>query len=155
MKQGQVKQPEPRPGVEVGDEVYFHHADGPRSGKVVAHGRHGCTIKADDAHHKVPWKHLLGHKKRAPQQYRVVEEGDDGMIVEDKAGRRRFIAVPPEAREEQMIVKSSDGGGRLVQLVRDVAPAPREEQSAELLTKSDNLRIILLWKAGGMPALPE
>lgn len=114
--------PKALPGVDIGDEVYFHHASGPRAGKVVCHGKHGVTVECDGKHHKARWEHVLGHKRRATQQYRIVDEGEDGMIVEDSRGKRRFIAIPPEAREEQMIVKSLDGGSRLVLFLKADGP---------------------------------
>lgn len=84
------------------DEVYFHKSGVPVSGKVVCTGRHGCTVEHEGAHHKVKWEHLSGHKKRAPQRYTVVEEGEDGIIVKDAAGKRRYVGIPPEARAEQL-----------------------------------------------------
>lgn len=81
-----------------GDEVYFHHNGEPKSGKVTAAGRHGCTVKHGDTEHKLKWEHLAGHKSRAPQNYKIIEQGEDGIIVEDAAGKRRFVAIPPEAR---------------------------------------------------------
>lgn len=95
-----------KPDVIVGDEVYCHHPKGPHAGKVKAHGEHGVTL---DSGHKVRWEHVLGHKRRAGQEYSVVDEGEDGMIVQDKNGLRQFVAVPPEARTENMVVKSQAG----------------------------------------------
>lgn len=96
-------------GVDIGDELYFHHAGEPRSGRVVAHGKHGCTLDCDGKHHPVKWDRVLGHKKRASQHYSVVDQGEDGMIVEDASGKKRFISVPGDAREDQMVAKSFDG----------------------------------------------
>lgn len=114
--------PEPLPGVDVGDELYVHHMSGPCAGKVVAHGKHGVTVELDGAQHKVHWDKVLGHKKRAAQQYRVVDEGEDGMIVEDARGQRRFMGIPPDAREDKMVMKSLDGGGRLLLFVKGDGP---------------------------------
>lgn len=102
----QSKPAKPRDGQPVsancGDEVYFHKAGQPVSGKVLAAGRHGCTIDHGGKQHKVKWEHLVGHKKRAPQRYTVVEEGEDGLIVADGTGRKRYVGIPPEARTEQL-----------------------------------------------------
>jgi hypothetical protein len=113
MKPQAKEKPVQNPGVDVGDEVYINHVKGPCAGKVVAHGEHGATVEVDGKRHKVGWKHLLGAKKRAAQHYNVIDEGEDGMIVEDAAGMRRYITVAPEAREDKMIVKAF-GGNRLV-----------------------------------------
>lgn len=85
-----------------GDEVYFHKAGTPVSGKVLCAGQHGCTVEHGGAQHKVKWEHIAGHKKRAVQRYRVLEEGSDGMIVADSTGTRRYVGIPPEARGERL-----------------------------------------------------
>lgn len=122
MKPQQSAKPaEPVPGVTVGDELYLHHPAGPVVCKVVAHGAHGVTVDHGGKHHKIRWERVLGHKKRATQAYKVIDEGEDGMIVEDAAGSRRFLNIPPEAREEQMMVKS-DGGNRLVLFMKADGP---------------------------------
>ena len=84
------------------DEVYFHHKGTPKSGKVICTGKHGCTVDCGGEQHKLKWEHLAGHKKRAPQRYKVVEEGEDGIIVEDVSGKRRLVSIPPEARAERL-----------------------------------------------------
>ena len=88
-----------------GDEVFFHRRGTPVVGKVLAAGQHGCTVEHGGKRHKVKWEHVSGHKKRAVQRYRVVEKGEDGLIVEDDGGRRRFVGIPPEARGERLTVK--------------------------------------------------
>ena len=101
-----AKEPEPRPGVEVGDHLYVHHQGQPCSGVVRAHGKHGVTVEIDKQQHKVKWDKVLGHKKRAQQRYNVIEQGEDGMLVEDGQGKRRFVAVPNEAKEDPMVAKA-------------------------------------------------
>lgn len=84
------------------DEVYFHHRGEPKSGKVLCAGKHGCTVDCGGEQHKLKWEHLAGHKKRTPQRYTVVEEGEDGLIVQDASGKRRLVSIPPEARAERL-----------------------------------------------------
>lgn len=100
------KDPEPRAGVEVGDHLYVHHKGQPCTGRVVSHGKHGVTVDIDAQHHKVKWDKVLGHKQRLPQRYSIVDQGEDGMLVEDDQGRRRFIGVPNDSKEDPMVAKS-------------------------------------------------
>lgn len=101
----QTDQQAPRANLE--DEVFFHHETGPRSGKVVATGRHGCTVDHGGKHHKVKWEHVAGVKKRAQVRYRVLEKGEDGLIVQDHRGARRYVGVPPEAKSESLTLENS------------------------------------------------
>jgi len=94
-----------------GDEVYFHKAGLPVSGKVVCAGQHGCTVEHGGEHHKVKWEHVAGHKKRTMQRYRVLEEGADGIIVADNAGNRRYVGIPPEARSDRLVMRKSSANG--------------------------------------------
>lgn len=98
--------PEPKPGVDVGDHVYVHHRGSPCTGRVLSHGAHGVTVHIDGRQHKVKWDKVLGHKRRAVQRYNIVDEGEDGMIVADAAGRRRYIATPNDAKEDPMVAKA-------------------------------------------------
>ena len=85
-----------------GDEVYFHHKGQPKAGKVLCTGRHGCTVEHEGEKHKLKWEHLAGHKSRSQQDYKVLDHGEDGLIVENQHGKRRFLGIPPEARAEQL-----------------------------------------------------
>lgn len=100
------QEPEPRGDVEVGDHLYVHHQGQPCTGVVHAHGRHGVTVEVDGQRHQVKWDKVLGHKKRAQQRYNVIEQGEDGMLVEDAQGKRRFVAISNEAKEDPMVAKS-------------------------------------------------
>lgn len=111
MKIKKNPEPEPKPGVMAGDEVFFRHSSGDRSGIVGATGKHGCTIHCDGAYHKVRWAHIHGHKRRASQHYNVIESGEDGHIVEDAAGIRRYIGIANEAREDPLVAKADKPGG--------------------------------------------
>lgn len=84
-----------------GDEVYFYHKGEPKVGKVLCAGRHGCTVEHDGEQHRLKWRHLSGHKSRVQQHYRVVDEGEDGVIVENQHGKRRLLRVSREARDDR------------------------------------------------------
>jgi hypothetical protein len=90
------------PKAYAGDEVFFQMGKHPASGRVVATGKHGCTIECGGKQHKVKWEQVAGHKKRAMQRYRVLEQGEDGLIVSDGNGQRRYVGIPPEARGERL-----------------------------------------------------
>src|SRR3546814_11539678 len=77
-----AKKPAPGQDVYPGDEVFFDHRAGPLSGRVLAYGRHGCTVDVAGKRHKVEWGRVLGHKKRAKLDVRVLDHGEDGMVVE-------------------------------------------------------------------------
>ena len=128
------QEPEPRGDVEVGDHIYVHHQGQPCTGVVQAHGRHGCTIAIDGQHHKVKWDKVLGHKKRAPLRYDVLEHGEDGMLVKDASGRRRFVKVPPEARDVADLAKSLMAPGAL-------------HYTEEITMKNREREVVLLFKA--------
>lgn len=85
-----------------GDEVFFHHQGEPRAGLVTAAGRHGCTISHKGETLQVPWKQVAGHKRRAKQPFKLLDAGDDGVIVADKTGRKRYIAAPRQAPDEPL-----------------------------------------------------
>ena len=83
----------PIPGIEPDDHVFFRHdAKGVASGRVVCHGKHGCTIDHEGKHHRVYWSNVLGHKERKERSFNVVEHGEAGAIVEDEKGKRRFVS---------------------------------------------------------------
>lgn len=103
-----------RKPVEIGDEVYCSHEGDPITGRIVAHGKHGCTVDCEGKQHRVKWNSVLGHKKRSEQRFTIIDEGEDGIIVEDANGKRRFIAMPPESREDPLVMKSLNSDGRVV-----------------------------------------
>ncbi|MDP3327181.1 zeta toxin family protein [Parvibaculum sp.] len=93
------------PDVEVGDEVYFHHPKkGPHWGSVIAHGKHGATLSADGGRHRVRWDRMLGHKVRVRPEYKVLADGEDGLVVEGNGGRRKFIS---DSVHEEPVRKSN------------------------------------------------
>lgn len=81
-------------GVGVDDHVFFHRdGAGPAAGRVVCHGVHGCQVEDDaGARHKVRWGRVLGLKKRAVREGKVVDRGEAGAIIEHEGGRRVFVA---------------------------------------------------------------
>ena len=102
---------EPRPDVIPGDEVFFNHPSGPLSGKVVACGQHGVTLKTGKIIHKIKWPHILGHKKRNSQAYQITDSGEDGHLVTDASGKRRYIGIPNEAHADPLVAKAARPGG--------------------------------------------
>lgn len=106
-------------GVHRGDHVYVNTPRGPCSGEVKAVGKHGCTVHIDGASHKVPWDRILGHKLRVQHEVRMIDDGEDGAIVELPDGERRFVAGPvDEGTEEERaagkLVKAIEGGARVI-----------------------------------------
>ena len=121
MKKPAKPKQTPRPGVEPGDEVFFHHEGQPSSGRVVCHGAHGCTIDHSGEKRRVYWSDVLGHKRRAQKQFEVLDRGDDGAIVRDQSGRARFVsgAVPePDTRPDE----TEDDVSVVRQAVQECAP---------------------------------
>lgn len=107
MKPAQPKTEEPvNPGVIAGDEVFFHAGTEHQSGKVLCCGKHGATIQAGEQQHKVKWDRILGHKKRAKQRYVVIEEGEDGYMIEDANGSRRYLGVANVAKQDPLVTKA-------------------------------------------------
>lgn len=82
------------PDVERHDEIYFRHPKGAKVGRVLSRGEHGCWVECDGARHQVRWTDYHGHKTRVRPEVKVVDQGDDGMLVEDRSGNRRFISDP-------------------------------------------------------------
>lgn len=82
------------PDCERHDEVYFRHPSGPKVGRVLSRGQHGCWVECDGARHQMRWADYHGHKTRVRSEVKVVDEGDDGLLVEDRSGRRRFVSDP-------------------------------------------------------------
>ena len=101
--------PEAYPGVEPGDSLYIHHPKrGPLAVKVHAQGRHGITATDSEGNwHRAQWQHVLGAKQRLSQRLTLVDQGEDGAIVEDEQGQRRYIAIDPEARPDPEPLRKS------------------------------------------------
>lgn len=95
------------PDVERHDEVYFRHASGPKAGRVLSRGAHGCVIEADGERHKVRWEHFLGHKVRVRPDVKVVDKGEDGFLVEDRGGARRFVRDPVGVIDPEPLKKAA------------------------------------------------
>lgn len=135
------KEPVPNHDVSVGDHVYFKHSDGPRSARVTATGKHGITVRHEKKHHKVKWNNVLGHKSRKAQKYDVLDEGEDGLIVQDEKGQRKYINVPPESRGEKMVLdKSFSSAGRIVFFAKAGSIANRPGLALQEVQHKDGTR---------------
>lgn len=123
MTQRPAAKPQKEPkDVAVGDELYVHHCGQPHTCRVVAHGRHGVTGEVEGEHHPFTWDKVLGHKKRATLRYAIKDQGEDGMILEDRAGNRRYMATPNESKEDPYMAKAF--GGRPVLFLK-ADPQPK------------------------------
>lgn len=141
MNKLQKNEPQPKPDVIAGDEIYFHHKGRPCAGRVVATGKHGVTVHHENEHKRVKWGHVLGHKKRMQQKYQVLDEGEDGMIVQDESGNSRYVHVPPEAKGEKMVLAKSFGGGhRLVIFTKGGPIANRPGLSLQPVTDKNGVQ---------------
>lgn len=122
------------PRAHPGDEVYFRHAEhGPMSGKVLAAGAHGCTVKCPKGqNHKVRWSDLHGHKQRAERHAKIIEQGEDGSICETEDGKRFYLAgdMPKDEPEQDPVEKMTKA---LRTVMRDLR---RRKPSEELMTKT-------------------
>ena len=122
MSPSKNKQPAQNPGVRAKDHVYFQHGADVRHGRVLACGAHGATVDCDGSTHRVTWDRVLGHKQRAKVAVRVVDQGEDGAIVEDERGRRQFLrnndaGGEPEKEVDDM-QKSGNPGVKMALLVK-------------------------------------
>ena len=81
-------------GIDLGDSVYVRHPKrGAMAVTVSAVGKHGFTARCENGErHRVPWDGYLGHRARMLHRYELVEQGADGALVKDGAGRHRFMA---------------------------------------------------------------
>lgn len=118
---GRKRQSLAKPGIEVGDQIYFECKTGPRAGRVCSKGKHGCVIDCDGERHNVRWGSILGHKQRSAQRFTILDEGEDGVIVEDASGQRRYLSIPPNTggdEDDFQMSKSFNLGGRVVMLLK-------------------------------------
>lgn len=120
-KPAKAKASPPPPDVEVHDEVYFHHKGTVLSGKVLAHGKRGAHVQVEGAAepHRVKWEHMAGHKMRSRPSMKVVDQGEDGLILEGQDGRRRYVHDP--IYETTMMKALKGGAGLSLQPVTDKA----------------------------------
>ncbi len=96
---------------DIDDEVFFRHGDGPRSGSVVARGKHGCTIEEScGQRHQVAWDRFLGLKGRKSYAARVVDRGAGGAIMERADGRRFFVSGSVPVAEEADALSWDESG---------------------------------------------
>lgn len=86
------------PDLVQGDCVYYRHpeTDQIHHGTVAAKGEHGFLADADGGgEHRVTWDRYVGHRRRVERRMRIVDEGEDGVVMEDDLGRRIFVARDP------------------------------------------------------------
>ena len=118
----------PNPGVRKHDHVYFRDGENVMHGHVRACGEHGATIQSDAGTHRVTWDRVMGHKQRAKVDMRVVDQGEDGAIVEDQDGRRFFLRSLDEPQEEgeEPMHKSLPAGAVLALFVKALPAANKK-----------------------------
>jgi len=109
-------------GICVGDEVFCNHPkQGALAGRVKAYGKDGFTVHDGKAPVTVPWDGYLGHKKRAKRAYTMIDDGDDGMLVEDaETGKRSFIAgaVPGEENDDDLMAGLDENETPITKAIR-------------------------------------
>lgn len=152
-QQPKAQEPQPRPGVEVGDELYVHHDGQPCTCRVVAHGKHGVTGEIDGAHHPIKWQHVMGHKRRVAIKGAVVDRGEDGMLLQDDKGRRRYVAVPQEANEDPYVIAKSIDPRRPILLMKGGPIANRAGLSKKNITDKNGVQTTR-WVSAGAGAPP-
>ncbi len=100
------KKPSPggRGSYDLDDEVFFQGADGPRSGRVVSHGQHGCTVDEPcGKRHQVLWDGVLGLNPRCLEHVVYLTRAQIGKRVAALTGyaqnpvRRERIALSKRA----------------------------------------------------------
>lgn len=121
------------------DEVFFRGADGPRSGRVVSHGQHGCTVDEPcGKRHHVLWESVLGLKGRKTYPAKVVDRGSAGSILERADGSRFYVAgeVPlaeePDDLSADEVLQKADELARLGERIALLAVAPARSIPAGL-----------------------
>jgi hypothetical protein len=121
------------PGVVKHDEVFFHVNGDPHHGRVMATGKDGVTVDHGGNPRRVPWKNLLGYKKRADTKMRVAVAGEDGAILEDDGGQRVYA----HGWEEPGARDASENDERIpVGQMAKAAPIVFLTGDAELLAKA-------------------
>ena len=143
------------PGVRKGDHIYFRDGENVMHGRVRACGNHGATIQSEAGTHRVTWDRVMGHKRRAKVDMKVVDQGEDGAIVEDQDGRRFFLRSldEPQNEGEEPMHKSLPAGAVLALFVKALPaakgqkPAEKPEKGQHAAEKPDRANA----KAGGFP----
>lgn len=87
------QKPAANPGVRVKDSVYFKHPElGVTHGVVAAVGEHGFTADSEEGNEcGVPWGDFVGHRKRSKRSVKVIDQGEDGMMLEEEDGSRVYF----------------------------------------------------------------
>lgn len=142
------------PGVRQHDHVYFRDGENILHGHVRACGEHGATIQSDAGTHRVTWDRVMGHKQRAKVDMKVVDQGEDGAIVEDESGRRFFLRSldEPQEESEEPMHKSLPTGAVLALFVKALPakgqkPGEKPQEGQEKAEKPGRAKA----KAAGFP----
>lgn len=130
--------PKPAPpapvAVERGDEVYVRHqARGVMRVTVLCCGKDGFQ-GTEEGGNRVKVRHsaYLRHKARAIHEFRQIDQGEDGVIIENQHGRRRFLrGEVPYARDPEQEAFGDQGG-----LAGLDDPLMRDLDELESLTKA-------------------
>ena len=125
------------PDVERGDEVYFRHKSGPACGKVLARGAHGVTLDHEGQRRQVRWEDLHGHKVKLRPEVKVVDQGEDGMIVEAQGGQRRYVHDPIEPPKEDRPLRKAMPVALLFTSPEELAKALKNKPGLTLQTVTD------------------
>lgn len=140
--------------VERGDELYCKDPKGrPFTGKVLAAGEHGCTLRVGGKRQQVPWAHVHGHKVRVQPALSIVDEGEDGFIAkEPRSGVLRYVHDPLGVGEEDMgepmskalsalLESHAPAGGRPIDRLLDMRLAAKEDALAKAIKNTPGLSL--------------
>ncbi len=143
------------PRAHPGDSVYFNHAQhGPMSGKVLASGAHGCTVKCDQGkHHKVRWGELHGHKQRVERKASIIDQGEDGSICETEDGKRFFLQGSLEEEEKDPTAKMAKALSSIASDLRRLAPVEELMAKTILLVNAGSREELLAKAIKGQPGV--
>lgn len=138
--------------------------------KVISTGKDGFHGTDEDGRrHGLPWDAVVGHKARMLHHYQVVDQGADGALLQDDAGRRRYLAgVLPDAEPDTKPDTKPDDplSGGLDRLAKSAAPATVHRNGETSMAKastpagllpavipkdSDMAPVVLFLKAMGTP----
>jgi predicted kinase len=150
----------PAPDVERGDHIFFRTPKGPATGKVLARGKHGVTLDHEGKRRTVRWDDIHGHKSKVQSSVRVVDQGEDGLIVEDEGGQRRFVRDPLNPTPEDPHMAKSLMPvvllfGRSNDLLKAAGAPPRPGLQLKKITDKTGKQTSVWVKTGDKVAYPH